>query len=93
MSYGYSGQRANLGPSERRKGQWTRCAEVLMLCCEGPQSIKQMSELLGMSRTKVAECLTKLRRRGLMVEGWGCCKPTDAGLTEYARLWPQKRTG
>jgi biotin operon repressor len=85
-SYGCSGQFANLGPSERRKGQWTRCAEVLRLHWIGGYKVKDMAVKLNMSSTKVSECITKLRRRGLLVNR----ELTATGLAECKRLWPQE---
>jgi Mn-dependent DtxR family transcriptional regulator len=92
MTYwGSSGQFANLGYSHSRKGKLTRCAEILKLCYEGPQNISRLAATLGMQQTKVAECLTKMRKRGLMQEGWGVCKPTEAGRAEAERRWGQQQ--
>lgn len=93
MSYGYSHQSANLGPSERRKGQWTRCAEVLRLCWVGGYKVKDMAAQLGIQPTKASECMTKLRRRGLLVDKCASKELTPAGVAECERLWPQRKTG
>ena len=90
MSYGHSGKRGNLGPSERRKGQRTRCEEVFRLCWLGGWRIKSMAAELGMHPRKVQECITLLRRSDLI----GRLRVlTQAGLVEAERLWPQGRTG
>lgn len=93
MNYGHSGQFANLGPSERRKGQWTRCAEVLRLCWVGGYKVKEIAERLGVTSSNVSLCMTKLRRRGLLVDKCASKQLTDAGVAECERLWPRRETG
>lgn len=93
MNLGYSGKFANLGLSERHKGHWTRCAEVLRLCWTEHLMPREIAEQLGLPPTNVSLILTKLRKQGLVVDRHGCTRLTDAGRAECERLWPQRKTG